>query len=174
MDKYPRHVPVDLRKYDPAANDPETYYGLPQNVEFCASCVISNQRPNSAVEFAHTKDSQKATIHFDEDGVCDACRVAEEKHNTIDWDERERAAAGAVRPVPPQRRPLRLPRARLRRQGQLLRVARAQAQVRHASAHGDLGAAHLHRMGLEELPGLDPRRLRQLSCTRRTAACTAC
>src|SRR5262245_55351785 len=90
MDKYPRHVPVDMKKYDPAVNNPETYYGLPQNVEFCESCVISNQRPNSAVEFAHTRESRKATIHFDGDGVCDACRVAEEKHNTIDWDERER------------------------------------------------------------------------------------
>ena len=55
-----------MSKYNSAANDPETYYGLPQNVEFCASCVISNQRPNSAVEFAHTKESKKATIHFDE------------------------------------------------------------------------------------------------------------
>src|SRR5262249_21755615 len=90
MDKYPRHVPVDIKKYGPAINDPETYYGLPQNVEFCQSCVISNQRPNSAVEFSHTKESRKVTIHFDEQGVCDACRVAEEKHNTIDWDDRKR------------------------------------------------------------------------------------
>jgi N-acetyl sugar amidotransferase len=90
MTKYHRHVPVDMRKYDPAVNNPEIYYGLPQNVEFCQSCVISNQRPNSAVEFAHTRESRKATIHFDGDGVCDACRVAEEKHDTIDWDERER------------------------------------------------------------------------------------
>ena len=93
MDKYPRHLPVDMSKYKPDVNDPETLYGLPQNVEFCASCVISNQRPNSAVEFTHTKASKKTTIRFDDDGVCDACRVAEEKHNTIDWDEREPQAA---------------------------------------------------------------------------------
>ena len=90
MDKYPRHTTVDMSKYKPDVNDPETYYGLPQNVEFCASCVISNQRPNSAVEFSHTKASKKATIRFDGQGVCDACRVAEEKHNKIDWDERRR------------------------------------------------------------------------------------
>ena len=102
MDKYPRHVSVDLSKYKADVNDPETFYGLPQNVEFCASCVISNQRPNSAVEFAHTKASKKATIHFDDHGVCDACRVAEEKHNTIDWDERAPQAEGALRPLSPQ------------------------------------------------------------------------
>ena len=28
-------------------------YGLPEQVLFCRRCVISNQRPNSAVEFAH-------------------------------------------------------------------------------------------------------------------------
>jgi N-acetyl sugar amidotransferase len=90
MNKYPRQLPVDLEKYRPEVNDPETFYGLPQNVEFCASCVISNQRPNSAVEFSHTKASRKTTIRFDGHGVCDACRVAEEKHNTIDWDDRRR------------------------------------------------------------------------------------
>ncbi|MBX9845846.1 MAG: N-acetyl sugar amidotransferase [Xanthobacteraceae bacterium] len=90
MDKYFRRASVDMKAYSPSANDPKTYYGLPQNVEFCRNCVISNQRPNSATEFTHTKESRKATIHFDKDGVCDACRVAEQKHGTIDWDERER------------------------------------------------------------------------------------
>ena len=56
---------------------------------FCKRCVISNQRPNSAVEFRHTRETKKATIHFDDDGVCDACRVAEEKAG-IDWQMRER------------------------------------------------------------------------------------
>jgi N-acetyl sugar amidotransferase len=52
--------------------------------------VISNQRPNSAVEYNHTQSSLKATIFFDEEGVCDACRFAERKLKQIDWDERER------------------------------------------------------------------------------------
>jgi N-acetyl sugar amidotransferase len=89
-DRYPRHVPVDLKRYAPSVNDPDVLYGLPQNVLFCESCVISNQRPNSAVEFKHTKESKKTTIHLDEHGVCDACRVAEAKRKTIDWTERER------------------------------------------------------------------------------------
>ncbi len=66
-----------------------TKYGLPEEVLFCKRCVISNQRPSSTVEYSHTKDSKKETIYFDDEGVCDACRVAEQK-KLIDWDERER------------------------------------------------------------------------------------
>lgn len=69
-------------------NNLETYYGLPQEVKFCKKCVMSNQRPASAVEFKHTKDSKKTTLHFDEDGICDACRTAETKES-IDWVRRE-------------------------------------------------------------------------------------
>ncbi|CCQ75508.1 N-acetyl sugar amidotransferase [Magnetospira sp. QH-2] len=64
-------------------------YGLPAEVTFCKSCVISNQRPNSAVEYEHVKESKKQTINFDDDGVCDACRSTKQK-NEIDWDDRER------------------------------------------------------------------------------------
>lgn len=67
----------------------EAKYGLPAEVRFCKKCVISNQRPNSAVEYDHTQDSKKVTIHFDEEGVCDACRLAEAKKGTIDWEARE-------------------------------------------------------------------------------------
>lgn len=66
MEKHPRHVPLDMAKYRPEVNGPETYYGIGQNVEFCANFVISNQRPNSAVEFAHTKASRKGMIRFDD------------------------------------------------------------------------------------------------------------
>ena len=52
--------------------------------------MISNQRPNSAVEYNHTQGSLKATIYFDKEGVCDACRFAEHKQKQIDWGERER------------------------------------------------------------------------------------
>lgn len=66
----------------------EAKYGLPTEVRFCKRCTISNQRPNSAVEFSHTAETKKATIAFDEEGVCDACRVAEVKA-TIDWEHRD-------------------------------------------------------------------------------------
>lgn len=69
-------------------NNLEAYYGLPQEVKFCAKCVMSNQRPASTVEFKHTADSKKTTMQFDENGICDACRTAEIKEN-INWGMRE-------------------------------------------------------------------------------------
>lgn len=66
----------------------EAYYGLPQEVKFCKKCVMSNQRPVSEVEFKHNIKTQKRTIHFDEHGVCDACRANEQKNN-IAWKKRE-------------------------------------------------------------------------------------
>ena len=66
----------------------ETKYGLPEKVQFCTRCVMSNQRPASTVEFKHTKDSKKVTLNMDEEGVCDACRQAEAKES-IDWKKRE-------------------------------------------------------------------------------------
>ena len=67
----------------------EAYFGLPREVRFCTRCVISNQRPNSDVEYAHTAQSKKKTIGFDAEGVCDACRQAERKKGAIDWAARE-------------------------------------------------------------------------------------
>jgi N-acetyl sugar amidotransferase len=66
----------------------EAYYGLPNEVKFCKKCVMSNQRPASAIEFKHTIDTKKTTMNFDEEGVCDACKTAEIKDN-IDWGMRE-------------------------------------------------------------------------------------
>jgi N-acetyl sugar amidotransferase len=68
----------------------EVKFGLPREVKFCTRCVISNQRPNSAVEYQHTPASTKTTIRFDDDGVCDACRFADLKRTGINWDDRER------------------------------------------------------------------------------------
>src|SRR3989344_579165 len=67
----------------------EAKYGLPHEVKFCKVCVISNQRPNSTVEFNHTKNSKKETINIDENGVCDACKVTELK-KAVDWSSREK------------------------------------------------------------------------------------
>lgn len=66
----------------------EVKYGLPREVKFCSKCVISNQRPNSGVEFKHTINTKKTAINFDENSVCDACKVAEQK-SSINWQERE-------------------------------------------------------------------------------------
>lgn len=44
-----------------------------EEIKFCKRCVISNQRPR---------------IVFDDEGVCSACRFADEKENSIDWQDR--------------------------------------------------------------------------------------
>lgn len=63
--------------------------GLPQKVLFCKKCVISNQRPNSAIEFRQKIIDKKITINFDEYGNCSACNFAEEKNTKINWDLRK-------------------------------------------------------------------------------------
>lgn len=84
------NAPLEKSVFDRDANIAEAMYGLPLNVEFCSSCGVSNQRPNSAVEFAHTASSKKQTIFFDENQVCDACKAAKRKSTEIDWEKRER------------------------------------------------------------------------------------
>ena len=84
----PRKDTLDAQAYAPNAKPTSAMYGLPLDVAFCNSCVISNQRPNSTVEYKHTKDSKKVSIAFDENGVCDACNNAERKAAIIDWDRR--------------------------------------------------------------------------------------
>lgn len=66
----------------------EVKYGLPGEVKFCSRCVMSNQRPASSIEFTHTSNHKHQTLYIDADGVCDACRVAQEK-DSINWDNRE-------------------------------------------------------------------------------------
>lgn len=89
MSLIPRPQPVDLGLFEAPDDRVEVKYGLPRHVHFCRLCVISNQRPNSAVEYQHTKASRKATIAFDDEGICDACRYAKHKRATIDWKSRE-------------------------------------------------------------------------------------
>lgn len=52
--------------------DIDTTYNLDDSVEFCAKCVISNQRPR---------------IVFDSSGVCNACLYWQRKRD-VEWEER--------------------------------------------------------------------------------------
>lgn len=91
MNKYSYPGTIDTQPYEKQNSEElEVKYGLPSKVDFCKRCVISNQRPNSAIEYQHTAVSRKQTIHFDDEGVCDACRLAEKKRQEIDWAKRER------------------------------------------------------------------------------------
>jgi N-acetyl sugar amidotransferase len=84
----PRSRTLDYSQFAADNATPQAYYGLPVNIVFCRNCVISNQRPNSAVEYRHERSTKKATIFFDENGICDACRTAEQKAREVDWDRR--------------------------------------------------------------------------------------
>ena len=86
--KYPS--PINLKDFAKDKKDLKALYGLPKKTIFCKKCVISNQRPNSAVEYEHTRESVKETINFNDAGICDACIFAEKKQNLINWEDRER------------------------------------------------------------------------------------
>ena len=62
-------------------------YGLPNEIKFCKSCSISNQRPRSVVEFKNLNDEKKG-IQFDDKGICEACNYSNTKKK-INWEERE-------------------------------------------------------------------------------------
>ena len=80
-----RPVPVNTHEFNQSSTPK---YGLPSEVKFCSSCVISNQRPSSTVEFQNKPSSKKETISIDSEGICDACNVAKTKQST-DWNQRE-------------------------------------------------------------------------------------
>jgi len=73
---------------DPDDGPLEVFYGLPPSVQFCTSCVISNQRAAPSVLVQDQRESTKDTVPFSEDGVCEPCRIVSRKGET-DWAERE-------------------------------------------------------------------------------------
>ena len=74
----------------------ETYFGLPSHVKFCRNCVISNQRPNSAVEMQNN-GKNKETIQFSSDNLCSACQHNFSKKKT-DWSQREKDLFNLLEP----------------------------------------------------------------------------
>ena len=52
----------------------KTLYGLPPKVIFCKKTLISNQRPNSAIEFQHNKETKKKTLNIDKNGISDTIK----------------------------------------------------------------------------------------------------
>ena len=77
--KYPKKI--DLKKFEKNITNPEIKFGLPKDIKFCKKCVISNQRPNSTIEFKNTEKEKKKTINFDENGICDSCNYNSKKYN---------------------------------------------------------------------------------------------
>ncbi len=87
--KDPSLKKIDINQFKENNSNLQVKYGLPKEIKFCVKCGISNQRPNSTIEFKHNKNSKKETINFDSNNICDACRTAEKKSSEIDWDKRE-------------------------------------------------------------------------------------
>ena len=63
-------------------------FGLPEEIDFCKKCVISNQRPSSVVEFKNANDNKRG-ITLNSEGICEACEYNDIKKE-INWEERER------------------------------------------------------------------------------------
>ncbi len=69
-------IEIDQKKYDSYHFQilDKQFVQLPKKIEFCKKCVTSNQRPRT---------------EFDEQGICNACRHAEDKFGgKIDWSKR--------------------------------------------------------------------------------------
>ena len=65
--EYPKKI--DLTEFKKEKTD-IAKYGLPNDIKYCSKCVISNQRPNTTIEFKHTAESKKTTINFNKDIIC--------------------------------------------------------------------------------------------------------
>ena len=57
----------------------KTLYGLPKKVIFCKKTLISNQRPSSAIEFNHKKNSTKETLSIDRNKLSDTWKYSQKK-----------------------------------------------------------------------------------------------
>ena len=64
-------------------------YGLPTKVFFCKKCVMSNQKVAPSIITKDYRYSKKSTLYFDDDCICEPCRIHEEFDNKINWEERE-------------------------------------------------------------------------------------
>lgn len=59
---YPQ--PINLSDFNKSLKKSKVKYGLPEKILYCKSCVISNQRPNSVIEFFNTIDKKKKNNKF--------------------------------------------------------------------------------------------------------------
>lgn len=84
------HKNTDTSAFALPDSEATVLYGLPREIKFCVQCNMSNQQPMSSNEYAHSSSSKKATLSFDEEGVCHACRFNKLKEDgNIDWQQRE-------------------------------------------------------------------------------------
>ena len=75
----------NLSEYSKSESD-VAYYNLPKKVEFCKTCLMSNQKPIQTVEHMQDTRDHKTALEFI-DGICYAC-IHKNKKKDIDWDEK--------------------------------------------------------------------------------------
>ena len=63
----------------------KTLFGLPNKVVFCKKSLVSNQRPNSAIEFNTSKKQIKKTLFIDKNGISDSWKYSRIKHRINYW-----------------------------------------------------------------------------------------
>ena len=51
--------PIDSNLHEKDFQLGITKFGLNSDVKFCSKCIISNQRPNSEIEYRHTAGTKK-------------------------------------------------------------------------------------------------------------------
>ncbi len=69
-------------------NRKKTLFGLPQKVVFCKKTLVSNQRPNSEIEYKHNSKTKKKTMFISKNGLSDAWIYSRIKKR-INWKKRE-------------------------------------------------------------------------------------
>ena len=70
-------------------NNKYSLYGLPEKVEHCKKCLMTNQKPFSVNEMVHGIEIKKEGLEIQSDGICNACHYAAKKDEGIDWEARE-------------------------------------------------------------------------------------
>ena len=67
-----------------------TLFGSPKKVIFCKECVMSNQKPDTTLEYQHEFSRKGSTyLKIGNDGICQACKYCKSKYKTVHWKKRE-------------------------------------------------------------------------------------
>ena len=85
---FPKPKKVNYNHYKENIKNPKSKLGLDKEIKFCKKCVISNQRPSSAIEFKQNSGTKKKTTKI-KNSICDPCNYHDYKKK-IDWKDREK------------------------------------------------------------------------------------